>query len=221
MTHEYRHSGERLLRDADYLHEIHPDIGAVLTEIESVANREGQPITERASARLLAFVVRATGARRVLEIGTNLGFSAIWIAGALPNDGRLITIDRDAKILERARRNFAAVGVDGKIQTVHGSAPHALGSVDGPFDFAYVDSDKLEYPALLEAVVTRLRVGGVVAVDNLLWQGQAAHRPEDTKHMRTTTPVIREFNCNLLADQRLDVTIVQVGDGIGLGVKRG
>ncbi len=221
MTHEYRHSGERYLRDADYLREIHPDVGAVLTEIEAVAGREGQPITERESARLLAFVVRAIGARRALEIGTNLGFSAIWIAGALPDDGRLITIDQDAEILARARRNFSEAGVDGKIQTVHGSALDALGSIEGPFDFAYIDANKFDYPALLDEVVTRLRAGGVVAIDNLLWLGQAAHQPQDTEHMRTATPIVREFNRNLLADARLDATIVQVGDGIGLGVKRG
>ena len=94
--------------------------------------------------------------------------------------------------------------MDTKIQTVHGSALDALGSIEGSFDFAYIDANKFDYPALLDAVVMRLRAGGVVAIDNLLWQGQAAHQPEDTEHMRATTPIIREFNRNLLADARLD-----------------
>ncbi len=220
MSQEYRHSPERHARDAAYLDDIHPDMDAVMRDIEQAAKQEGQPITGRASARLLALVVRAMGARRALEIGTNLGRSAIAIARALVPGGELVTIDRDAELIARARGNFERAGVGSMIHTVHGPALEAIESIEGPFDFAYIDAEKAEYRAYLDAVVTRLRPGGVVAVDNLLWLGQAAYQPQDSEFMRSTTPLIREFNNAFLNDVRLDATIVQVGDGIGLGVKR-
>ena len=220
MNREYRHSPDRYARDARYLEDVHPSPDSVLRDIERVADEEGQPITERPSARLLALAVRAMGARSALEIGTNLGYSAIWIANALLPDGELVTIDHNAELFQRAHNNFERAGVAGKIRQIHGSALDVLESVEGPFDFAYIDADKTEYISYLNAVVTRLRPGGVVAIDNLLWQGQVAHESEDSEFMRSTTPLIRTFNKVFLEDTRLDPTIVQIGDGIGLGVKR-
>jgi caffeoyl-CoA O-methyltransferase len=106
------------------------------------------------------------------------------------------------------------------VTLVTGPALETLAGIDGPFDFAYIDADKGSYPQYLDAVVERLRPGGVVALDNLLWLGQAAHEPEDSDFHRESTPIIRAFNEAFLADARLDSTIVQVGDGVGLGVKR-
>lgn len=221
MSSDDRHAPERYPRDAAYLAEIHPAAGALFRDIEKVAADEGEPITERPSARLLGFVVRAIGARRALEIGTNLGYSAIWIANALTGDGELVAIDIDQQMLDRARANFERAGVSSKVTTHCGPALEVLPSVRGPFDFAYIDADKQEYGRYLDAVIERLRPGGVVAIDNLLWLGQAAHDPEDDEFMRATTPVIREFNRKFLRDPRLHATIVQVGDGVGLGVKLG
>ena len=96
-----------------------------------------------------------------------------------------------------------------------------LPNLPGPFDFAYIDANKDDYPAYLDAVVERLRPGGVVCVDNLLWGGQAAMETDDPNRPRQWTPIIRAFNRSFLDDPRLDSTIVQVGDGVGIGVKRG
>jgi caffeoyl-CoA O-methyltransferase len=121
---------------------------------------------------------------------------------------------------ERARVNADRAGVGDRVTLVTGPALETLAGIAGPFDFAYIDADKGSYPQYLDAVVERLRPGGVVALDNLLWLGQAAHEPEDSDFSRESTPIIRVFNEAFLADARLDTTIVQVGDGIGLGVKR-
>ena len=220
MAHEYRHSGERHIRDSAYLERIHPDVAPVLLDMEAEAERDGLPITERPSTRLLSLVVRAMGARRALEIGTNIGYSAIAIASALAEGGELLTLDIDPEMHARARVNLDRAGVGDRVRLITGSALDTLPGIAGPFDFAYIDADKSSYPQYLNAVIERLRPGGVVALDNLLWLGQAAHEPEDSDFSRESTPIIRVFNEAFLADSRLDATIVQVGDGIGLGVKR-
>jgi len=219
MAQNDRHALERYPRDAAYLDRVHGRVGPMLAEVEAAAAREGQPITERATARLLAFAVRASGARRALEIGTNIGYSALWIADALPEDGHLTCFDVSRDLLRRAESHLARAGLGHKVSTVLGPALTTLDTVPGLFDFAYIDADEMEYAQYLAKVVERLRPGGVVAVDNLLWHGQTAHEPEDRAFARQTTPAIRFFNDLLLSHPGLHATIVQVGAGVGLGVK--
>ena len=221
MSARRRQDTDRPARDWAYLQDVHPAITPVQARIEREAERDHEPITERESARLLATFVRACGARTALEIGTNLGYSATWIAGALPRDGRLICLDIDAELLERAREHLEHARLADKVELRCGPALDLLPDLPGPFDFAYIDANKDDYPAYLDAVVERLRPGGVVCVDNLLWGGQAAMETDDPNRPRQWTPIIRSFNRSFLDDPRLDSIIVQVGDGVGIGVKRG
>ena len=221
MSARQRPDPDRAARDWAYLQAVHPAITPVQARIEREAERDREPITERESARLLATMVRACGARTALEIGTNLGYSATWIADALPPDGRLICLDIDAEILEHARQHLEHARLADRVELRCGRALDLLPDLPGPFDFAYIDANKDDYPAYLEAVVERLRPGGVVCVDNLLWGGQAAMETGDPNRPRQWTPIIRAFNRSFLDDPRLDSTIVQVGDGVGIGVKRG
>ena len=221
MSARRRQDTDRPVRDWAYLQNLHPAISPVQARIEREAERDREPITERESARLLATFVRACGARTALEIGTNLGYSATWIAGALPPDGRLICLDIDAELLERAREHLEHARLADRVELRCGRALDLLPDLPGPFDFAYIDANKDDYPAYLDAVVERLRPGGVVCVDNLLWGGQAAMETDDPNRPRQWTPIIRAFNRSFLDNPRLDSTIVQVGDGVGIGVKRG
>ena len=221
MSARRRQDPDRPARDWAYLQNVHPAITPVQARIEREAEQDHEPITERESARLLASFVRACGARTALEVGTNLGYSATWIAGALPPDGRLICLDIDAELLERAREHLEHARLADRVELRCGRALDLLPDLPGPFDFAYIDANKDDYPAYLDAVVERLRPGGVVCVDNLLWGGQAAMETDDPNRPRQWTPIIREFNRAFLDHPQLDSTIVQVGDGVGIGVKRG
>ncbi len=221
MSARRRQDPDRPARDWAYLQDIHPAISGAQARIEREAAKDREPITERESARLLATLVRACGARTALEIGTNLGYSATWIAGALPRDGCLVCLDIDAEILERAREHLTHERVADKVELRCGAALDLLADLPGPFDFAYIDANKDDYPAYLEACVERLRPGGVVCVDNLLWGGQAAMETDDPNRPRQWTPIIRSFNRSFLDHPQLDSTIVQIGDGVGIGVKRG
>lgn len=204
--------------DLDYLERIHGDLPDVLRLLDREGGRDDIPIVGTAVGRLLAVLVRATGARRIVEVGTAIGYSALWMASALPADGELVTIDPDKQRTDRARRFWELARVGDRIRVVNAPALEALPKLIGPFDFAFIDALKHEYQAYLEQVVWLLRPGGTVAVDNLLWSGRASGTsPDDGTN---ETKAIKEFNAAFVRDTRFDATILPVGDGLGIGVKR-
>ena len=205
-------------RDLDYLERIHGDLPDVLRMLDREGGRDDIPIVGTAVGRLLAVLVRATGARRVVEIGTAIGYSALWMASALPADGELVTIDPDKGRTDRARRFWELARVGERIRVVNAPALEALPQLVGPFDLAFIDALKLEYQAYLEQVLWLVRPGGTIVVDNLLWSGRASgSSPDDGTN---DTKAIKEFNAAFVRDRRFEATILPVGDGLGIGVKR-
>lgn len=204
--------------DLDYLERIHGDLPDVLRLLDREGGRDDIPIVGTAVGRLLAVLVRATGARRIVEVGTAIGYSALWMASALPADGELVTIDPDKERTGRARRFWELARVGERIRVVNAPALEALPQLIGPFDLAFIDALKREYQAYLEQVLWLLRPGGTVVVDNLLWSGRASgSSPDDGTG---DTKAIKEFNAAFVRDRRFDATILAVGDGLGIGVKR-
>lgn len=204
--------------DLDYLERIHGDLPDVLRMLDREGGRDDIPIVGTAVGRLLAILVRATGARRVVEIGTAIGYSALWMASALPPDGELVTIDPDRERTDRARRFWELARVGDRIRVVNAPALAALPTLIAPFDLAFIDALKHEYQAYLEQVLWLLRPGGTVVVDNLLWSGRASgSSPDDGT---SDTKAIKEFNAAFVRDQRFHATILPIGDGLGIGVKR-
>lgn len=206
------------LADLEYLEGLHPPLGGAFAAIDDEGGRESIPVVGTAVGRALHVLVRATGARRILEVGTAIGYSALWMASALPDDGELVTIDPDRARTDRARRFWEQEGVSGRIRVVNAPALEALPGLRGPFDLAFIDALKHEYQAYLEALLPLLRAGATIAVDNLLWSGRASGAaPDDGSR---DTRAVREFNAAFVRDDRLVATILPVGDGLGLGVKR-
>ncbi|MGH2499209.1 MAG: O-methyltransferase [Candidatus Limnocylindria bacterium] len=206
------------LRDLEYLESLHEPLSGAFARLEAEGAREDIPIVGTAVGRALHVLVRAAGARRILEIGTAIGYSALWMATALPADGELVTIDPDRSRTGRARAFWAEAGIAERIRVENAPALEVLPGLRGPFDFAFVDALKEEYAAYLEHVLRLLRPGGTVAVDNLLWSGRASgSRPDDGA---AGTRAIRAFNAAFVAHPGLEAAILPVGDGLGLGVKR-
>ncbi len=210
---------DRITRhDLDYLERIHGDLPDVLRMLDREGGRDDIPIVGTAVGRLLGVLVRATGARRVVEVGTAIGYSALWMASALPPDGELVTIDPDRERTDRARRFWELARVGERIRVVNAPALEALPQLIGPFDLAFIDALKIEYQAYLEQVLWLLRPGGTVVVDNLLWSGRSSgSSPDDGT---SDTKAIKEFNGAFVRDRRFEATILPVGDGLGIGVKR-
>ena len=166
----------------------------------------------------LTLLVRAIGARAALELGMFTGYSAICIARGLPPDGRLLACEIDEKWAQVARANFERAGVADRIEVRIGPALDTIVSLppDEEFDFAFIDADKEGYPAYYEQVLAHLRPGGVVMVDNIL-RGGAVLDPGDDSPGNIA---VRELNDRLATDDRVDVAMLGVADGIALGRKR-
>lgn len=169
-------------------------------------------LTGRLEGGLLRLLVALSGARRIVEVGTFTGYSALSMAQALPPDGVLVTCELDPDNAAAARRHFRADPHGHKVTLLEGPGLASLETLSGPFDLAFVDADKPSYPAYLEALVPKMRPGGLLAFDNALWSGKVA----DPSDHRDSTEAIRELNRRILEDTRLDNVLLTVRDGVHL-----
>jgi predicted O-methyltransferase YrrM len=165
--------------------------------------------------KLLALLLRAVNARRVLEIGTLGGYSGIWLARALPRGGRLVTIEIDPHHAAFARQSFNDAGVSDRVEIREGPAREILPRITDTFDAVFVDADKESYPFYFQQGVRLLRLGGLLLGDNAYRDGKVA----DPGNHEAGVDEVREFNRLAAADPRLFATIVPVRDGLLVGVK--
>jgi len=168
----------------------------------------------------LALLVRLTGAKRALEIGTFTGYSALAVATALPADGKLTCCDVSDEWTQVARRYWRDAGVAGRIELRLAPADETLRDLllesgPGSFDFAFIDADKTGYDGYYEATLTLLRPGGLVAIDNMLWSGAVAN-PSATD---PDTAALRALNLKVRDDPRVTSCLVSLGDGVLLARK--
>jgi len=204
----------------EYLARHHPPLEPILETIRAEGLAAGLPLVDAATARLLRALVLSLGSRRILEIGTAIGYSAICMALALPSDGALLTMEMDAGRAATARQNFVRAGVAGKVDVIVGDASRFLHKVAGPFDLIFQDGSKRLYEPLLDRLVDRLRPGAVLVTDNVLWHGEAVEGFVDPPQRDPRdTEAIRQYNDRLAGDARLLTTFLPLGDGVALSVK--
>ena len=169
------------------------------------------------TAQILAFLVRALGARNCLEVGTFTGFSALTVASALPPDGRLIACDVSEEWTSIGRRYWQEAGIADRIDLRIGPGSATLHKLiaegrSGQFDFAFIDADKTGYDGYYEDCLILLRPGGVIALDNMLWGGAVA----DPTINDADTAALRVLNAKIHADQRVHMCLLPIGDGVNL-----
>jgi predicted O-methyltransferase YrrM len=163
----------------------------------------------------LEFLVRLSGARSVLELGTFTGWSSIAMAFALPPDGRIVTCDVNEETTAIARRYAEEAGVADRIDYRLGPALETIDSLDGPFDFVFIDADKPNYVAYYEAVLPKLSEHGLIVADNVLWSGRVLE-----EHGDESTKAIKRFNDHVASDERVVCVMLTVRDGMTLIRKR-
>ncbi|WP_019626376.1 class I SAM-dependent methyltransferase [Thioalkalivibrio sp. ALJT] len=208
----YHYLLEHSLREPDVLADLRAETAKLPEANMQIAPEQGQ---------FMALLARLMGARRYLEIGTFTGYSALAVALALPEDGEVVTLDNSAQWTATARRYWERAGVSGRIRLEPGAARDSLQALEqrgetGRFDLAFIDADKTGYPDYFEHCLRLVRAGGLILVDNTLWHGTVAD-PDDE---REDTRAIRAFNNALHHDERIDLSLAPIGDGLTLARRR-
>jgi caffeoyl-CoA O-methyltransferase len=164
---------------------------------------------------LLKVLVRITGAKRILEVGTFTGYSGLMMASGLPEDGQLITCELDEKIAGVARSFFDRSPHGKKIQIKIGPALESLNNIEGPFDMAFIDADKVNYTRYFDNILPKMRSGGLIVIDNVFWGGRVLHPPEEQSE---STRAIASFNQHVRHLHENDRVMLTVRDGMTLVV---
>ena len=190
-------------------------LGRLREETASMPEARMQIAVEQGA--LLSMLVKLLGARRVLEIGTFTGYSSTAMALALPADGRIVCCDVSEEFTDVARRTWAAAGVEDRVDLRLAPALETLDALlaadgTGSFDLAFIDADKANYRGYVEGALLLVRPGGLIAIDNVLWSGRVID-PEETDE---DTQAIRDLNADLATDERVDIAMVPIADGLTL-----
>lgn len=189
----------------------------VMALIEEEARKENQPAVGRQAGSLLRGLVLAHRSARVLEVGCNLGYSALWMAAGLPPGGRLETIEINDDLASRAESHFRDAGVGDRARVLRGAALDVLPRLEArAYDLVFLDAVKAEYPQYLDHALRLLRPGGLVVADNMFWLGRAW----DPEARHEDDAGVREYTRRIFADARLTSTIVPVEDGLAVSVLR-
>jgi predicted O-methyltransferase YrrM len=194
---------------------------AVLDEIARGNETRGLPLVDAEVGALLRVLATTAAATRILEIGTAVGYSGIWLAGALPPGGMLLTMELSDERASEARANFAKAGLTDRVSVIVGDAQLKIAKVSGPFDLIFQDGAKSLYEPLLDRLVGLLRPGGLLVTDNVLWNGEVVpgyskaptQPPEDTA-------AIAAYNTRLAAHPDLITAVVPLRDGVAISVKK-
>lgn len=200
------------LREPDLLRQLREETAAHPHARMQISPEQGQ---------FMGLLARLMGAKRCLEIGVFTGYSSLALALALPDDGRVVACDVNERWTSVARRYWAAAGVAHKIDlrlaTAMETLDHLIGAGHpGSFDFVFIDADKENYVGYYERSLELLRPGGLIVADNTLWSGRVAD-PEDAE---PDTVALRHFNDHLHGDDRIDLSLVPIGDGLTLARKK-
>jgi caffeoyl-CoA O-methyltransferase len=182
------------------------DVAANTREFSVSAGWLPEPVV----GRFLAMLVHLTGARRVLEIGTYTGYSALCVAEALPEDGRIVTCEVDPDHARMAAEHIAGTPFHDRIEIRLGRGLKTIASLEGPFDLVHVDAERTGYGAYLDAVLPKLSPRGFVVANSVLWKGRVL----DPARVDAETRAMAAFNESVAADPRLDVVMLTVGEGL-------
>ena len=207
-------------RIRDYLHSLEPDQGDLLEEISRKAIRDEVPIIKKETGALLKTMVAAKRPRAILEVGTAVGYSALLMAGVMPAECTITTIEKYEPRIPVAKANFKRAGEEERITLLEGDAEEILKELEGPYDFIFMDAAKGQYIHFLPEVLRVLDKNGVLITDNVLQDGDviesrfAVERRNRTIHKR-----MREYLFELTHNEGLLTSVVPLGDGIAITMK--
>jgi predicted O-methyltransferase YrrM len=193
----------------------------VLDDIAHTGVREHLPVIDAGVGGFLRVLAAASGATRILEVGTAIGYSTIWLAGALPKGGQLITMEMSEERAQRARENIKRAGFEDRVVVMIGDAQRLIAKVAGPFDLIFQDCDKKLYGPMLDRLVDLLKPGGLLVTDNVLWDGEVVPGyAASPRKNADDTRAIADYNERLSVHPELMTSTVPLRDGLALSLKR-
>ncbi len=198
----------------EYLLNVTPDRDAVLEDMERLAVEKTFPIVGPLVGRTLFILAKAIGAKRILELGSGFGYSAYWFARAIGTDGMVLCTDGDAQNAERAREYFRRGKIASRIEFHVGDALKLIDTLDGPFDIIFNDLDKHQYPKAFRKALPKLRRGGLLISDNVLWHGKILDRKPDAE-----TAGILTYNRLIHSSKEIFTTILPLRDGVAVSIR--
>jgi caffeoyl-CoA O-methyltransferase len=212
---DWRMGGITVPEVEDYLYAMLPPRDEVLAEMEADATKNKVAIVGPAVARVLHQLAMISGAKKVFEMGSAIGYSTIWWARAVGDGGRVVYTDGDPKRAEKARKYFDRAGVSSRISVRVGDALEFLSEEKATYDIIFNDIDKIDYPRVFRLALPRLKSGGLFITDNVLWSGRVSKANPDA-----TTKAILEFNQLIYESKDLFTTILPLRDGVAVCVKK-
>jgi len=201
-----------------YLDDLVPERPAELRKMEQIAESTNFPIIGPASGNLCYLVARLIGARRVFELGSGYGYSTAWFARAVRENGggEVHHVVWDADLSERARKHLETLGYSDLVRFHVAEAVETLRATDGPFDIIFNDIDKAGYPASIDAILPKLRRGGALIIDNLLWSGRIL----DASDTSANTEGVRAVTRRIMESDEWIASIIPIRDGVLVAYRR-
>lgn len=201
---------------ADYLQRLTPQPDPLLLEMEEYGGEHRVPSADREVALFVEITARAIAAKRCLEVGMAIGYTSVHLARAVGEDGLVVTIDPSDEMIRAAEGYLTRAGLRERVRIEQGKALEVIPTLKDTFDLIFIDAMKDEYTGYLELAMPKLREGGVVLVDNLLWGGKVATDPNSSDK---DTGALQKFNGQFIAHEQLRAVVLSVGDGLGYAVK--
>lgn len=203
---------------AEYLEQLIPQTDPLLREMEEYGGEHGVPSADREVALFVEITARAINAKRCLEIGMAIGYTSLHLARAVGDGGLVVTIDPSDEMIKAAEGYLTRAGLRDRVRIERGKALDVIPKLQDTFDLLFIDALKEEYEDYLKLSLPKLRKGGVVIVDNLLWGGQVAGEIR-SPDQESSTNALREFNKYFVNHPKLRAEILSVGDGLGYAVR--
>lgn len=208
-------------RIVSYIHSLERSNGEVCDEIEEFAHQTNVPIIRKEMESFLRVLIEIKKPKRILELGTAIGYSAILMANTMSEDCRITTIENYDKRIPIARDNFKRTGVEEKVELLEGDALEILQKINEPYDFVFMDAAKAQYLVYLKEIMRLLPVGGILIADNVLQDGELVEsRYAVERRNRTIHSRMREYLYEVKNMKELETTIIPIGDGITLSVRK-
>jgi predicted O-methyltransferase YrrM len=202
----------------EYVENLLPELPETLKNIENQGRTLKQPIVSKDSGYFMYIITKMLSPKRIIEVGCNLGYSATWLGLAMPNDCILDTVEIDINIANKAEENFQISGLSDRIFIHIGKALDILPTLNNQYDIVFLDAVKSEYISYLEIILPKLRKGGVIFADNVLWSGKVANTEMYSKDKNAK--YLDDFNKYFMNHKEILGTILTIGDGLAFGIKK-